>query len=98
MTTIKVDAVLVDADTIVKNRVANARLFCALVFLVSLAAYVTGQGRYYAVLALLAAAPVGIAVLIDTMPDTELRRVLLTINGALPPAVALALLASFLIG
>jgi hypothetical protein len=65
--TAKVDATvraavsLSDTDTLAKNVATNARLFCALVCLVDIAA------QHYA-LAIWMAAPVGLAAIVDQLP------------------------------
>ncbi len=54
---------------VARNVAANARLFCAMLFAVSLAAFIGGHGLSYGRLAVLWALPVGIACILDQMPD-----------------------------
>lgn len=52
---------------IVKNAATNGRLFCVMLFVVALVSYANGWGVHFGQIAVLAALPIGAAVVIDIM-------------------------------
>ena len=58
---------------IAKNAATNGRLFCLMIFAVNLVMFMNGYGEGYAALAALCAAPVGLSVLADHMPESNAR-------------------------
>lgn len=79
-----------DRLAVMKNVAANGRLFCAMVFVACLAAFIEGYGVRFGRLAVLAAIPVGMACLVDQMKPGRLRIVTALSSYALA-AVAAAL-------
>lgn len=80
--TVRASVNLSDTDALAKNVATNARLFCALVCIVDVAA------QHYA-LALLMAAPVGLAAIVDQLPP-RIKAVASMGTYALSAVVAIA--------
>lgn len=74
-----------------KNIASNGRLFCAMIFIVSLAAFVGGYGTQFARIAILCAAPVGLSCIIDQMPYGRAYSLLSLGNYALAAFLAIIL-------
>lgn len=60
-----------------QNVATNGRLFCVMLFAISLAAYVTGRGEWFGVLALLSALPVGLSVIAESLDSPVIWRVVI---------------------
>lgn len=89
-----IDAAVTDTFTIQKNIAANGRLFSALVVAICLAAFIQGQGAIFAALAMLAAIPVGAAVILDQMPVNRTHKIAsLAVYGLSAAVAAIFLLA-----
>lgn len=58
---------------VAKNIATNGRLFCLMLFAVSLAAFALGRGSFFGVLAVVSASPVGMSCLVDLMPAGNRR-------------------------
>lgn len=51
-----------------KNVATNGRLFSVLLVAISLTMYATGAGRWFALIAVLSALPVGLSCIVDQLP------------------------------
>ena len=91
---VQIDATLTDVFTIQKNIAANGRLFSALLVVICLAAFLHNYGSIFAALAMFAAVPVGMVVILDQLPVGRLRLVASLANYAVSAAVVLIFLAS----
>lgn len=58
-----------------KNAAKNGRWFCAMLFAVALVAFHGGYGERFGVMAVLAALPVGLSILIDAMPEGRAKAI-----------------------
>jgi hypothetical protein len=82
----------VDAQAAQKNAATNGRLFSALMVLICLAAFIKGHGAFYAQLAMFAAIPVGVAVVLDGMAVGFVRKLLSLTTYFVSSSVALTFL------
>ncbi|MDK2769905.1 MAG: hypothetical protein KYX69_19580 [Sphingomonas sp.] len=73
-----------------RNIAANGRLFCALIFAAHISAYLKIGGPLFAILAVVAAIPIGASCLIDQMPYGARRARLSSALYALATAAAFA--------
>ena len=78
----------------VKNIATNGRMFMAMIFLVALAAFMTGYGSNYARISIMCAAPVGLSCIIDQMPYGRMYAALSLGNYALAAMLAVILFIS----
>lgn len=72
---------------IAQNIATNGRLFCSMLFVACLAAFIAGHGAWFARLAILAALVVGSSCIIDQLP-APLQKLWGLLNYALAALVA----------
>lgn len=90
-----VEVFLTDRHAVKRNVATNGRMFSAMVFTVALAAFVIGHGTGFAVLAIGAAIPVGIACIVDQMkpgPAQGYAALLSYVLAAVIPILVLVML------
>lgn len=75
-----------------ENGARNGRLFCALNVSVAISAFVVTRDPWFAKLAVVAAAPAGVACLLDSMPPSGGKSFLALVSYAVSALSALALL------
>lgn len=76
-----------------RNRAENGRCFCGWLVCISLVVYLVTQNNLAFILAILAVVPIGLAVLVDSLPDGRLRTVLHLIAFLLPVSVVVGQIA-----
>lgn len=79
---------------IAKNVAENGRLFCQMLFLLCLVAFILGYGAWFARLAVFAALPVGSSCIFDQFPNGPIRFVGSLLIYSLAALVAILFLAT----
>ena len=81
-----------------QNIAANGRLFCALIFAAHITAYLKTGSAIFALLAVVAAVPVGASCLLDQMPHGSTRARLSSVAYALAASAAFAFIFAIVLG
>lgn len=92
MISVNREVYMTDRQAAEKNIATNGRLFCLMVFALCLVAFACGYGVRFARLAALAAAPVGLACIVDQMKAGPVRFALTILSYSVAALAALVFL------
>lgn len=81
-----------DRMAVAKNVAANGRLFCTMLAVIGIAAYMVTREPWYLRAALLATLPIGSSCIVDQLPAGSVRVLASLATYSLAAAVALVLL------
>lgn len=83
------DVTVTDTLAVARNAATNGRLFCVMLFVACLTVFAVRDDGVFAALAIFAAAPVGLAYLVDPLPAGPLKSAAQWAMAALPLFVIL---------